>query len=255
MKSGVRDLTMKLKGKVSLVTGAARGIGKEIALTLAREGSAIVLWDINSELCKKVEEQIKKLGTNALFSEVEVSNLEEVSNAVKTAVEKFGTIDILVNNAGITKDTLIIRMKEEDWDKVIAVNLKGVFNCTKEVIPVMMKKSWGRIINITSVIGIIGNRGQANYAASKAGIIGLTKSIAKEVASRNITCNAIAPGYIETEMTSRLPESVKEAYIKSIPLARAGTPSDVANLVLFLAQDESSYITGQVINVDGGMVM
>jgi len=246
---------MKLKGKVSLVTGAARGIGKEIALTLAREGSAIVLWDINSELCKKVEEQIKKLGTNALFSEVEVSNLEEVSNAVKTAVEKFGTIDILVNNAGITKDTLIIRMKEEDWDKVIAVNLKGVFNCTKEVIPVMMKKSWGRIINITSVIGIIGNRGQANYAASKAGIIGLTKSIAKEVASRNITCNAIAPGYIETEMTSRLPESVKEAYIKSIPLARAGTPSDVANLVLFLAQDESSYITGQVINVDGGMVM
>lgn len=246
---------MKLKGKVSLVTGAARGIGKEIALTLAREGSAIVLWDINSELCKKVEEQIKKLGTNALFSEVEVSNLEEVSNAVKTAVEKFGTIDILVNNAGITKDTLIIRMKEEDWDKVIAVNLKGVFNCTKEVIPVMMKKSWGRIINITSVIGIIGNRGQANYAASKAGIIGLTKSIAKEVASRNITCNAIAPGYIETEMTSKLPESVKEAYIKSIPLARAGTPSDVANLVLFLAQDESSYITGQVINVDGGMVM
>ena len=246
---------MKLKGKVSLVTGGARGIGKEIALTLAKEGSNVALWDINSELGKEVVEQIKKLGTNALFSRVDISNFEEVSNAVKAVVEEFGGIDILVNNAGITKDTFIIRMKEEDWDKVIAVNLKGVFNCTKEVIPVMMKKKWGRIINITSIIGIIGNRGQANYAASKAGIIGFTKSIAKEVASRNITCNAIAPGYIETEMTSELPESVKEAYFKSIPLGKAGTPSDVANLVLFLVQDESSYITGQVINVDGGMVM
>jgi len=200
---------MKLKGKVSLVTGGARGIGKEIALTLAKEGSNVALWDINSELSKEVVEQIKKLGTNALFSRVDISNFEEVSNAVKAVVEEFGGIDILVNNAGITKDTFIIRMKEEDWDKVIAVNLKGVFNCTKEVIPVMMKKKWGRIINITSIIGIIGNRGQANYAASKAGIIGFTKSIAKEVASRNITCNAIAPGYIETEMTSELPESVR----------------------------------------------
>jgi 3-oxoacyl-[acyl-carrier protein] reductase len=246
---------MKLKGKVALVTGASRGIGKEIALTLAREGSNVVIWDLNVELGKEVTEQIKKLGSKALFFRVDISNFEQVSNAVKTAAEEFGGIYILVNNAGITKDTLIIRMKEEDWNRVIAVNLNGVFNCTKEVIPVMMKKRWGRIINITSVIGIIGNKGQANYAASKAGIIGFTKSIAKEVASRNITCNAIAPGYIETDMTSGLSESVKEAYIKSIPLARAGTTSDVANLVLFLAQDESSYITGQVINVDGGMVM
>jgi len=246
---------MKLKGKVSLVTGGAKGIGKEIALTFAKEGSNVVVWDLNSELGQEVTEQIKRLGPKALFSGVDISNFEQVSNAVKTAAEEFGGIDILVNNAGITKDTLIIRMKEEDWDRVIAVNLKGVFNCTKEVIPLMMKKRWGRIINITSVIGMIGNKGQANYAASKAGIIGFTKSIAKEVASRNITCNAIAPGYIETDMTKNLPESVKEAFIQSIPLARAGTTSDVANLVLFLAQDESSYITGQVINIDGGMVM
>jgi len=246
---------VKLKDTVSLVTGAARGIGKEIALTLAKEGSNVVVWDLNSELGQEVTEQIKKFGTKPLFSGVDISNFEQVSNAVKTAVEEFGGIDILVNNAGITKDTLIIRMKEEDWDKVMAVNLKGVFNCTKEVIPVMMKKKWGRIINITSVIGMIGNKGQANYAASKAGIIGFTKSIAKEVASRNITCNAIAPGYIETDMTKNLPESVKEAFIQAIPLAKAGTPADVANLVLFIVQDESSYITGQVINVDGGMVM
>ncbi len=225
--------------KVALITGGAKGIGKAIAERLKINGLKVIIWDI-------IEPK-----TDISFMKVDITSFSEVKEAAKAA----GDIDILINNAGITCDKLLLRMKEEDWDKVISVNLKGVFNCTHTFLPGMIRKRWGRIVNISSVIGLIGNAGQSNYAASKAGIIGFTKSIAREVASRNITCNAIAPGYIATEMTEKLPQEVKEVYLKSIPLKRAGTSGDVASLVSFLISDGASYITGQTINLDGGMVM
>jgi len=245
-----------LKGKTAIVTGAARGIGKAIAIKLASLGANIVLnYRSSEEEAIKVEEQIKEFGVEVLRVKGDISKLTEVENLINTSKEKFGIIDIMVNNAGITKDTLILRMKEEDFDSVIDVNLKGVFNCLKTITPVMVKQKSGKIINLSSVVGIIGNAGQVNYAASKAGVIGMTKSLAKEVGSRGITVNAVAPGFIETDMTEELSDKLKEEAKKALPLKRLGKPEDVANLVAFLASEESNYITGQVINVDGGMVM
>ena len=242
--------------KVALITGSSRGIGKQIAIKFAKEGYNIVLNYVNrSEEVDKTIEEIKSLGVEVLEAQGDVSNFEESETIVELAIEKFGQIDVLVNNAGITRDTLIMRMKPEDFSKVINVNLVGTFNITKNVVPYMMKKRQGRIINISSVVGISGNAGQCNYAASKAGIIGFTKSLAKELASRNILVNAVAPGFIETSMTDVLQESVKESIKKQIPLNRIGMPEDVANVVYFLASEESSYVTGQVLQVDGGMLI
>lgn len=245
----------KLKGKKVIVTGAGSGIGKAIAKRFAEEDSLIAVCDINLEAVNLVAKEIEIIGAKALPFKVDVSSFSEVSETVKKIAEALGGIEILVNNAGITKDTLLLRMSEDDFDKVIAVNLKGTFNFTKACAKYMIKEEWGRIINISSVVGEMGNAGQANYAAAKAGIIGFTKSVAKELALRNITVNAIAPGFIKTPMTENLPENIKESYRRLIPLAREGTPEDVANLCLFLASDEASYITGQVIRVDGGMLM
>ncbi len=235
--------------KISIVTGGARGIGKTIADSLKERGNRVFIWDVSEDGKKTADE----LGVR--FMRVDVSDYEDVGRNVKTVLEDVGRIDILINNAGITRDNLLLRMSEEEFDSVIRVNLKGTFNTTRAVLPSMIKNRWGRIVNISSVIGIIGNKGQANYAASKAGIIGFTKSVAKEVATRGITVNAIAPGFIETEMTERLPDDVKTAYLKSIPMGRLGNTDDVANLVLFLVSDSASYITGQVVHIDGGMVM
>lgn len=246
---------MILKDRVSLITGGARGIGREIALTFAKEGSDIVICDVNQETLEATKKEILGLGRRTETFLVDVSNLKQVEDMVNKVLDKFQKIDILVNNAGITKDSLIVRMEEEDFDQVIAVNLKGTFNCTKAVSKVMMRQRYGKIVSIASIIGIMGNAGQANYAASKAGIIGLTKSVAKELAPRNVNVNAIAPGFIETDMTARLAEDIKSQMLALIPLNRFGKASDVAQLALFLASDASSYITGQVIQVDGGMVM
>ncbi len=239
-----------LKNKIAVVTGGAQGIGKSIVQKLAENGAKVFIWDVNEERGKQTEKELREKGFDVTFMKVNIGDFQEVNESAK----KIGEIDILVNNAGITRDKLLLRMNETDWDAVISVNLKGTFNCTKAFLPSMLKKRNGRIVNISSVIGLMGNKGQSNYAASKAGIIGFTKSVAKEVASRNITCNAIAPGYIETEMTEKLPEEVKKAYIEVIPLRRPGKPEDVANVVLFLVSESASYITGQVINVDGGML-
>lgn len=245
-----------MKGKTAIVTGAAKGIGKEIALKLAGMGANIVLNYVNSEeKAIEAQEEIKALGVEVLIIKGDVSVIKDVENLVNTAKEKFGTIDIMVNNAGITKDNLILRMKEEDFDSVIDINLKGTFNCLKAITPIMVKQKKGRIINISSIVGVTGNAGQVNYSASKAGIIGMTKSLAKEIGSRGITVNAVAPGFIETEMTAVLGEKFKEEAKKGISLKRLGTPKDVANVVGFLASEEGSYITGQVINVDGGIVI
>lgn len=245
-----------LTGKVALVTGAGRGIGKAIALKLAKEGASIVVNYRSSEKeAKELVEEIINKGGLAEAVQGDVSYLEDAEKVIKFAAEKFGRLDILVNNAGITRDTLLLRMKEEDFDKVLQVNLKGVFNCTKHASSIMLKQKSGRIINISSVVGLIGNAGQANYAAAKAGIIGFTKSIAKEIGGRGITVNAIAPGFIATDMTNVLSDKVKEKLIEGIPLKKLGSPEDVANCAAFLASDSASYITGQVINVDGGMVM
>lgn len=248
---------MGLSGKVALITGSARGIGKAIALELANHGAKIVINDIlpKNEIDKTLEE-ISKSGDQAIGIRADITIFEEVESMVKEIINKFGKIDILVNNAGIIRDSLLIRMKEEDWDAVININLKGTFNCSKTVAKYMMRqKSGGKIVNISSVIGLVGNIGQANYAASKAGIIGLTKSIAKELALRNINVNAIAPGFIETDMTKKLSEKVRKDLQQQIPLKRLGTVKDIAKVVYFLVSDNANYITGQVINVDGGMVM
>jgi 3-oxoacyl-[acyl-carrier protein] reductase len=247
---------INLEGKVCVVTGGSRGIGKSIAKKLASHKANIVInYTSNEESALKAKEEIEEYGVKSMIFKCDVSKSSEVEAMIESVVKEFGKVDILVNNAGITRDGLLMRMKEDDFDKVIDINLKGVFNCTKSVTKYMMKKRYGKIINISSVVGIIGNPGQANYCASKAGVIGLTKSSARELASRNINVNAIAPGFIDTDMTSVLNEDLKESMLKNIPQNRFGEPEDVANLVLFLASDMSSYITGQVINVDGGMVM
>lgn len=242
--------------KVALITGSSRGIGKQIAIKFAKNGYNIVVNYINkNEEVEKTIEELKQFGIEVLEAQGDISNYEQSEKIVNSTIEKFGQIDVLVNNAGITKDMLIMRMKKEDFTKVIDVNLVGTFNITKNVIPHMMKKRSGRIINISSVVGISGNAGQCNYAASKAGIIGFTKSLAKELASRNILVNAVAPGFIETNMTDVLQENVKEEIKKQIPLKRIGKAEDVANAVYFFTSEESSYITGQVLQVDGGMLI
>ena len=242
--------------KCALITGATRGIGKQIAITLAKQGYNIALnYRKENEELENTKKEIEKIGVQILAVKGDVANFEDCENFVKQVIERFGQIDVLVNNAGITKDMLLMRMKKEDFEQVIDTNLVGTFNVTKNVVPYMMKARSGRIINISSVVGISGNAGQTNYSASKAGIIGFTKSLAKEIASRNILVNAVAPGFIETNMTDVLKGDVKQEIAKNIPLKRMGTTQDVANVVKFLASDDSSYITGQVINVDGGMLM
>ena len=242
--------------KVALITGASRGIGKQIAITFAEQGYDIAVnYKGDTEEVKLLEKEITAKNVNFIALKGDVSVFEETEQLVKTVMDKYGRIDVLVNNAGITKDTLLMRMKKEDFESVIDVNLVGTFNVTKNVIPHMMKARSGRIINIASVVGIAGNAGQTNYSASKAGIIGFTKSLAKEVASRNILVNAVAPGFIQTDMTNVLKDEIKEEISKSIPLKRMGTVEDVANVVKFLASEDSSYITGQVIHIDGGMLM
>ncbi len=243
-----------LEGKTALITGAARGIGKAIALKFAENKANIAFSDITlNEHMFNVEKELNTLGIKAKAYASDASSFEDSEKLVNEVIKDFGNIDILVNNAGITRDNLLLRMSEEDWDLVIKVNLKSVFNLTKAVQKIMIKQRYGSIINMSSVVGIAGNSGQANYAASKAGIIGFTKSIAIELGSRNIRCNAIAPGFIETEMTAKLPEDIKQNWINSIPMKRAGTINDVANVALFLASELSSYVNGQVINVCGGM--
>jgi len=246
---------LALEGKVALITGGARGIGKEIAMVFAKEGANIAICDVNLEEAEKTAKEIQDLGRESLAFKADVTDFNQVQAMVDKILDKLSKIDILINNAGITKDNLLLRMSEEEWDKVIAVNLKGTFICIKLVSKVMLKQRSGKIVNLASIIGIMGNAGQANYAASKAGIIGLTKSVAKELASRNICVNAIAPGFIRTDMTSKLPEEVQKKMLSIIPLARFGEAKDVADLALFLSSESSSYITGQVIQVDGGMVM
>jgi 3-oxoacyl-[acyl-carrier protein] reductase len=246
---------MRFKDNVALITGAAQGIGREIAMTFAREGADIVIGDINLEKAKDTANEIEALGRKSQAIELDVTNYPKVEEATNKILDKFGKVDILVNNAGITKDNLLLRMSEQDWDAVLSVNLKGTFNCAKAVSKVMVKQRRGKIINIASIIGIIGNPGQVNYSASKAGIIALTKALAKELASRNINVNAVAPGFIQTEMTARLPEELKEKMRQTIPLGKFGNASDVAAVCLFLACEEANYITGQTIIVDGGMVM
>jgi len=245
-----------VKGKNALVTGASRGIGRAIALELGRQGVNVAVNYSGSEAkALAVVEELKALGVQSFAVQCNVSQAEDVQDMVKRVVETFGSVDILVNNAGITRDNLIMRMKEDDWDAVISTNLKGVFNTTKAATRPMMKQRQGKIINVASVVGIMGNAGQANYVAAKAGVIGLTKSTARELAPRNVTVNAVAPGFITTDMTSELPAEVKEAMLKEIPLARFGQAEDVAKVVAFLASDASAYMTGQVLRVDGGMVM
>jgi 3-oxoacyl-[acyl-carrier protein] reductase len=246
---------MNLNGKVALVTGGARGIGQSIVMAFAESGCPVIISDIDLEGAKQTADAVAQKGVKSLALRADVSNGDDVSSMIDKAVETFGQIDILVNNAGITRDNLLIRMKEEDWDLVLRINLKGAFLCTKQVLRPMMKQKSGKIINIASVVGVMGNAGQANYSASKAGLIGFTKSVAKEVAGKNIQVNAVAPGFIQTEMTDHLREDVREAYMASIPAKVFGTPQDVANAVLFLASPMADYITGQVIHIDGGLVM
>lgn len=245
-----------LKGKSAIITGASRGIGKAIALKLAGLGVNIIVNDkfVTDEFTQTVEE-LKAMGVKAVGVQGDISDFADAERVMKSAVEHFGSLDILVNNAGITRDGLILRMKEEDFDSVVNVNLKGTFNCIKHASAIMLKQKSGKIISISSVIGLVGNVGQANYAAAKAGIIGLTKSTAKELASRGITVNAVAPGFIATNMTEVLSDKAKESIMSTIPLKKLGSAQDVANAVAFLASEEANYITGQVINVDGGMVM
>ena len=247
---------MLLDGRHALVTGASRGIGRAVALAFAAEGASVALnFAGNVAAAEAVRAEIESAGGKAILVPADVSDENAVGDMVKTVTGAFGSIDILVNNAGITRDGLLLRMKEEDWDAVLNTNLKGVFLCTKAVSKFMMKKRYGRIVNMASVVGVTGNASQANYAAAKAGVIGFTKAMAKELASRGITVNAIAPGFIRSDMTDVLPDKVKEAMLAEIPLGRAGEPADVAKAALFLASDQAAYITGQVLKVDGGMVM
>lgn len=247
---------MKFEGKVALVTGASRGIGRAIALALAAQGADVAVNYAGSEAAaKEVAAEIEAMGRKAFVIQADIASTEASTAMVDAVVKEFGRIDVLVNNAGITRDGLLMRMKEEDWDAVITTNLKGVFNCTKAAIKYMMKQRSGNIVNISSIVGVMGNAGQANYCAAKAGVIGFTKATAKEVAARGIRVNAIAPGFIKTDMTSVLPEKVVEAMLAGIPLNRLGETEDIAKAVLFLASSDANYITGQTLHVDGGMVM
>lgn len=244
-----------VKDRVAVVTGASRGIGRSIALALAAGGARIVAADISLEGCEELVRELSQNGTEALAVQCNVAVAADAERLVNDAMEKFGQVDILVNNAGITRDGLLVRMKDEEWDAVLGVNLKGAFVCTRAVSKVMTKQRYGRIINIASIVGQMGNAGQANYCASKAGLIGLTKSNARELAKRNITVNAVAPGFIATDMTDALPEKVRQELAAQIPMERLGSADDIANAVLFLASDNSAYITGQVVGVNGGMYM
>lgn len=244
-----------LSGRVAIVTGGAQGIGEAISMTMAKEGASIAVIDVNLEKAQATVENIKKLGVEAEAYKADVSNNAEVEAVVDKIVDRFKKIDILVNNAGVTRDNLLVRMTEQEWDLVIAINLKGTFNFTQKVGKVMMKQRLGTIINISSVIGLMGNAGQTNYAATKAGVIGITKSVAKELGRRNVRVNAICPGYIQSAMTDKLTDEVKEKMIAIIPAGKMGTPQDVANTALFLASDLASYVTGETIRVDGGMAM
>ncbi|NOX90129.1 MAG: 3-oxoacyl-[acyl-carrier-protein] reductase [Calditrichaeota bacterium] len=241
--------------KVAIVTGSARGIGKAIALKLAKEGYHVVISDILKETAEKTAKEIESLGSKSLPVVADVSKLEDAQRLIKETVDAFGKLDVLVNNAGITRDNLTIRMSEAEWDSVLNINLKGTFLCSQQAARVMMKKRYGRIVNIASVSGILGTAGQANYASSKAGVIALTKAFARELGARNITVNAVAPGFILTEMTEKLPDKVKEEYLSQIPLKRGGTPEDVANVVAFLVSDAAAYMTGTTLIVSGGLVM
>lgn len=246
---------MSLAGRVALVTGASQGIGRACALRLARDGAAVAVAARNEEKLAELVKEIEAAEGKAAAFVMDVAEEEQIKSAIKEAITRFGKIDILVNNAGITRDQLVMRMKRGDWDAVLNTNLTSAYLCTQQVIGSMLKQRWGRIINVTSVFGQTGQAGQANYAASKAGLIGLTMALAREVASRNITCNAVAPGFIETAMTSSLGEEFKQNAVKMIPLGRVGTPDDVAHAVSFLASDAASYITGHVLNVNGGLLM
>lgn len=247
---------MRFEGKVAIVTGGARGIGRAIALRLAREGASVVVnYLSNQAAADKVVSQIQAAGGQAIAAQCDVSNVVQAQALVDRAREEFGRVDVLVNNAGTTRDTLIMRMTEEDWDLVIDTNLKGAFNCIKAASRPMVKQRYGRIVNVTSVSGLDGNAGQANYASAKAGLVGLTKTVAKELGSRGITCNAVAPGYVATDLTSSLPEDLVQLAIERAPLGRAGTGEDIAAAVAFLASDEASFVTGQILAVDGGLLI
>ncbi len=245
---------VNLKNKVAIVTGSARGIGKSIATSLLEKNAQVIIIDLDKSKIEQTVGELKKISKDVSGSVCDITDSSAVNKMVKQVYKKFGSIDILVNNAGITSDKLLIRMKSDDWKKVLEVNLTGTFNCTQKVSRIMMKQRSGKIINVSSIIGIIGNPGQSNYAASKGGIISFTKSIAKELAIRGINVNAIAPGFIKTKMTEKLPDKVREEYLKQIPMKKFGTPKQVADLVLFLSSKNSEYITGQTISIDGGMV-
>jgi len=246
---------MLLKDKVAIITGGGQGIGKTIVILFVKNGAKVAVCDINIESAKETEKEIKEIGGDHIAIKTDVADYKEVEEMVKKTIDYFGHVDILVNNAGITRDNLIVKMKEDDWDAVININLKGTFNTIKAVAKNMIKQRYGKIVNIASVVGEMGNASQTNYSASKAGVIGLTKSIARELASRSINVNAVAPGYIDTAMTRAIPEKYREKLIEQIPLSRLGSPEDVANAVLFLASESANYITGNIIKVNGGLYM
>jgi len=246
---------MSLSGKVGIVTGAAQGIGQAIAVSLAEQGAQVVIVDLQKDRCADTADKVRRHGSEPLILEANVGNWDEVKSMTDQVMKEWGRIDILVNNAGITRDGLLVRMKEEDWNLVLQVNATGTFHCTKAVLTPMSKQRYGRIVNMASVVGVMGNVGQANYAASKAAVIGFSKTVAREYASRNVTVNAVAPGFIDTAMTEGLGADIKEGLLKQIPLGRLGHPSDIASAVLFLVSDAASYITGQVLHVNGGMHM